>query len=75
MDEIMEDALGDLQGVGVELANDKRLCDLDYAENLMCLFESMGGVACTRQTPEGCSSIWDVLCTFSVNCCDDTVLQ
>lgn len=34
----MEDALGGLQGVGIELA--ETLCDQDCADNVMCLLAS-----------------------------------
>ncbi|THD18895.1 Alpha 1 3-glucosidase [Fasciola hepatica] len=39
MDEIMESALQNLQGVGVELKNSGKLCDIDYADDVVCLFE------------------------------------
>lgn len=33
-------ALRSLLNMGNELAIDERLCDLDYADDLLCLFES-----------------------------------
>ena len=39
MDKIMESALQNLQDVGVELGNSGKLCDLDYADDVICLFE------------------------------------
>lgn len=36
----MEDALGGHQDVGVEMANNKNLYNLDFRDVLLCLFES-----------------------------------
>lgn len=38
--EVMEDALNGLCIAGVELVTREKLCDLDYAGNFVCLFQS-----------------------------------
>ena len=40
MDEILHVALKDLHDVGVEIAPGDGLCDLEYADDIICLFES-----------------------------------
>lgn len=44
IDEVMEDALGGLQDVGVEMANGEKLFDSDGTEYLACPLESMGNL-------------------------------
>lgn len=39
-DDVMADTLGDLQYIIIELANVEKLCDLDYADDLLCLLKS-----------------------------------
>ena len=41
MDEILITALDGLQDVGVEIAQGDRICDLEYADDIVCLFESV----------------------------------
>lgn len=40
MYEVMKDSLGDLQDVETNLGNGGELYDLDYADDVECLFES-----------------------------------
>lgn len=66
MVEVMEEALEGLPDVDLELPDEEKLCDLDYADNIKWLFESEICTTCIRQAHEDCSSVNHVIYTFIV---------
>lgn len=46
----MEEALGGLRYMGIEMPNGECLCDLVYADNIVCLFETSKRGLCSADS-------------------------
>ncbi|THD28033.1 Acyl-CoA:glycerol-3-phosphate acyltransferase [Fasciola hepatica] len=57
---MLENALRNLQDTGVELGNNEKLCDLDYADDLVCLFE------CTEHAQSALDRLAKAVAPFGV---------